>query len=391
MSLDRGAQDALRRFLQDRTPDARAALSQAADAAPKEWVETAMGRLASGRDELEEITPLLESARLLRAAIPEDAHSLFFQSLSQEHRRLRVHTPLGRDAFLLHRIVGREELSRPYRYELEVLSAQGGIDPADLIGKPVAVEIEREDDDPRWLSGHVAELAHEGSSRGAEIYRLVLVPWLDLLERRSDCRIFQERSVPEILAEVFENAGFRDFETGFLGSYPTRGYCVQYRETDLAFVSRLMEEEGIFYFFRHTEKAHILVLADAAAAYREGPVLRTSSLHPASGLIEDGLRSFEHRWSLQTGRITRRDYNPDQPTFDLGAAEQSIVPVALARVLERYDYPGRYAARAEGRHVARARMEELETRYAYRAVTKVVFSDRSAAMDGSVKGANKLN
>src|SRR5690606_5191972 len=114
----------------------------------------------------------------------------------------------------------------------------------------------------------VVEADWIGMHNGLFAYRLVLRPWLWLLSRTEDCRIFSSKSVPDIIREVFEDAGFSDFRMALSESYDRVEYCVQYRESDFAFVSRLMEEEGMYYFFEHSEDRHMLVLADAKSSHK---------------------------------------------------------------------------------------------------------------------------
>src|SRR5262245_61754434 len=177
--------------------------------------------------------------------------------LTQENRQIAVATPLGPDVFLLTGFAGREEASRLFEFQLDLLSEDHTIKPADIVGKNLTFTIRLADQSPRYFNGFVSRFAAGGAESGLRRYRAVVVPWLWFLTRTADCRIFQDKTVPEIITKIFQDLGFGDYD--FLeikGSHPKWEYCVQYRETDFNFVSRLMEQEGIFYYFRHGNGSH---------------------------------------------------------------------------------------------------------------------------------------
>ncbi|MEM0924971.1 MAG: type VI secretion system tip protein TssI/VgrG, partial [Planctomycetota bacterium] len=174
--------------------------------------------------------------------------------------------------------------------------------------------------------------------------------------------IFQQKTVPEIIESVFSGLGIHDFEfKGLRSGYVKRDFCVQYRESDFEFVSRLMEEEGIFYYFRHAPDRHSLVMCDDISAYS---TIADCDVHFADpdgkGHLGDQLTRWEHRLDFQSGRWTQTDYNPATPTADLMAVEHSLVNLAGNAQLERFDYPGRHVEASEGHARTRVRMQELE-------------------------------
>ena len=177
---------------------------------------------------------------------------------TQTERPFRVKSSLGDDALLLESFSGTESMSAPFRYALRVLSSDANIDLKALLKKPVVLSMPLEEDRERHVHGVISRLALVGeSSDNMFAYEVEVVPWLWLLTLFSNCRIFQNKSVPEIVEQVFNDRGFSDFRLDLQGSFPPREYCVQYRETDFNFVSRLLEEEGIFYFFRaHGREAY---------------------------------------------------------------------------------------------------------------------------------------
>ena len=183
--------------------------------------------------------------------------------------RLSLTTPLGDDALILQEFDGTESLSQPFSFRLDMVSEQQSIEPAALLGKAVTWSVAGPDDDQRHFSGIVREfVAAEDWGRGYRVYHAEVVPWFWLLSRTADCRIFQNKSVRDILQTVLGEYDQADFDlSGIKGSHPPREYCVQYRETDFNFLSRLMEEEGIFYFFRHAEGSHKMMVADDPSAF----------------------------------------------------------------------------------------------------------------------------
>jgi type VI secretion system secreted protein VgrG len=197
--------------------------------------------------------------------------------LTQENRLIAVDTPLGKDVLLLLGFKGREEVSDPFHFELELLSENHNVSFESIVGKNATVSIVLADGSKRFFNGIVASFsqgrggAEAGSDPRFSYYSAVLVPWLWLLTRYADVKIFQELRTPDIIEKVFTDRGFPDFKLQLQGSYEKRTYCVQYRETDFNFVSRLMEEEGIYYYFEHEQGKHTLVLADLPSGHKPCP------------------------------------------------------------------------------------------------------------------------
>ena len=141
----------------------------------------------------------------------------------------------------------------------------------DIVGQNVTIRIRLADNSLRYFNGFVSRFAQSGSEQRFTHYQMEVVPWLWFLTRNADCRIFQNKSIPDIIQQVFTDRGFKDFKNSLTATYDPREYCVQYRETDFNFVSRLMEQYGIFYFFQHENGKHTLVLADSTSAYQPCP------------------------------------------------------------------------------------------------------------------------
>jgi type VI secretion system secreted protein VgrG len=281
---------------------------------------------------------------------------------TQAQRLLSADTPLGADVLLLTGFRGREELSRPFRYTLEFRSEDDALSPQDIVGKGVTWTVRPPDDEPRHFHGVVTRFAAgRRHALGLRNYRAEVVPWPWLLTRTTDCRIFQRKDVKAILKDVFERFGFKDYAFNLRGSYAEREYCVQYRETAFQFVSRLMEEEGIFYFFRHEEGKHTLVLADQKSAYK---ACRQSEVvyDPGAGHLAR-LTDWEHQYEFRSGKAALVDYNFETPADDLTARSTTVVPLPDAKKFELFDYPGGYRVKADGAERTKVRMEEEEAPY----------------------------
>ena len=184
-----------------------------------------------------------------------------------------LRTPLGDDILVLSQFHGVEGLGEVFEFHIEALSKQANIDFNQLLGLKLSAEIKTVDQSERYFNGVLVQARWTGVRNDLYVYQLVLKPWLWLLSHTSDCRIFKSMTVPDIISQVFKDRGFSDHRKELTASYPTLEYCVQYRETDMNFVFRLMEEYGIYYFFEHTADNHTLVLADSKTSHKPVPGL----------------------------------------------------------------------------------------------------------------------
>ena len=190
-----------------------------------------------------------------------------------------------------------------------------------------------------------------------------MVAWLWFLSQTSDCRIFQNKPVPEIIIQIFQEFGFRDFRNAFQSTYEPCEVVVQYRESDFNFLSRLMEQAGIFYFFEHERGKYTLVMADNPAAHPILPGTPTVSYQPenASGAERDVVTRFAIKQKWRPGKYAMNDYNFELPSTDLEVASTSRLEVGGSRRYELYEYPGDYRSKAQGETLARIRLQELES------------------------------
>ncbi len=278
-------------------------------------------------------------------------------------RRVSVRTPAG-DALRFHRLAGREELSRLYSFDLDLLGGHDAIDPNAMLGKSATVVIQTEGGEARHLDGIVTRFGLSGEDDRHCFYRMKLRPWLWLATLRSDFRIFQDQSVPEIVAAVLERYGY-PLERRLSRTYRRWNYCVQYGESDFDFVSRLCEHEGVYYYFRHEDAQHVLVFADDIAG-SHGPLPGGEELRfhvdehaGMTGGPDAGERVYE--WTacdeVRPGRFLHDDYDDLHPRADLSQSRQKAGGHDHDRY-EQYEWPGGYARLEDGDAYAAVRNEE---------------------------------
>ena len=272
-----------------------------------------------------------------------------------------VSTTLGKDAVIATDLSGREEISRLFSIRIGLASEKTDIKPQDLVGKPISIRLGREDAKPTYLHGIVKSLSAGGQhARSHRSYRAEVVPWLWFLTLRENCRIFQQKTAKQILEAIFGELGFSDVvQFDVKRTLTTRDYCVQYRESDFDFVSRLMEEEGIFYFFKHEEKRHVMVVADHSGAYAATAaeaVKFSETFVPAPHVSK-----WEHSYEFQSGAFALTDYNFETPSTSLLAKTKTVVNLPGTDKYEVYEYPGLYAKAADGNSLVKIRMEERES------------------------------
>jgi len=284
---------------------------------------------------------------------------------TQTGRLLRIDTPLGQDVLLLQGFTGQEGISQMPRFELDLFTEGPPIDFNAIVGENVTIRVELIDEKERFFNGFISRFAQTGSETGIIHYRAEMVPWLWFLTRTSDCRMFQNKTTPDIIEQIFKDLGFTDYKLKLQGTYQPREYCVQYRETDYNFVARLMEQYGIYYFFEHEETKHTLVLADAPDAHPEIPTQPKVNWEPkGSGLQEeDVITSLEFEKELRPGKFAHTDYNFKTPSTSLAAEEPSVIDIGGNGKYEIYDYPGEYPKKADGATLAKVRMQEEEAQH----------------------------
>ena len=309
---------------------------------------------------------------------------------TQEGRLLKLTTPLGEDVLLIKKLRASEGLNQLFQFDLDILHDHDTAmsdepmiaDVSRLLGQPMTVSIEQNDGTNRFFNGICARF-HQGNRKDRYTkYHAVLVPQIWLLTQRVQSRIFQHISVPDILKEVFQ--GF-DISYEIQDKFEPRNYCVQYRESDFDFASRLMEEEGIYYYFEHTDSSHKMIVANKPTSHRPCPSRSKIPFHLVVG-TEEGWIASVLSWNiahqLRTGKYTLWDHNFELTTSHLDAEQLSRFNIGGNRNLELYDYPGEYAKRFDGvdksggdqtaklnkvfedrRRVAEIRQQEIDVSY----------------------------
>src|SRR5262245_43940622 len=278
---------------------------------------------------------------------------------TQANRPFRITTTLGDDALLLAGFAGVESISHPFELWIDLLSEDPGIAGADLLRQPVTVTVNLQHDNERQFHGLVKQFMQFGLHDKLTAYRMEVVPALWFLKLTGGCRIFQRMSVKEIVEKVLKENGVSDHEFRLNKSYSEREYCVQYRESHFDFVSRLLEDEGIHYFFEHSDGGHTLVLTDDATSASPCPHAEPASMaaSPEPWQLHDVIVELTNALAVHTGKVALRDYDPLQPSVLLESNAAGKQPG------EWYDYPGKFTKNAEGARYAKLQVDENSSRH----------------------------
>lgn len=274
---------------------------------------------------------------------------------TQDNRLMRIVTPLGKDFVLINTFDATEGLSQLFHIDVELLKEENEanftptmIDPQSLLGKGVTITVETEEGTYRDYSGMVNTFSQGNRDVRFSYYNITIVPHVWMLTQRIQSRIFQQINVPDILKKVFEG-----FEVKFelQGTFEPRNYCVQYRESDFDFASRLMEEEGIYYYFVHEEGKDQMILGNTPQSHRDCPTKKDIEFFVNVGDKQDfigTINTFLSGYNLQTGKVTLWDFNFQLPDKKLDATETSVFSFGDSQKLEWYDFPAGYARKYDG-------------------------------------------
>lgn len=307
---------------------------------------------------------------------------------TQTARMMVLETPLGKDVLLPRAASATERVSGLFEIELDLLAERSNaskVKADKLIGKQVTLAVASTQDfeggPRRHFTGMVKRFTQGAQDVRFVHYRMQVVPWSWLLTQTSDCRIFQNMTIPDIIKKVFDElkadyAELVKYEDKTSGPHIPIDYCVQYRETDFNFVSRLMEQEGIFYFFKHTADAHTLIFGDSPQVHQTCPTQSKFRYMPEGGMgeWEDLIISWQVDRVMRPGKFTFRDHNFQMPKKNLEVTTTTNGRCAVGNntKLEIYDYQGEYAERfnkpderlgeveQEGDKLVKARMQEAE-------------------------------
>ena len=283
--------------------------------------------------------------------------------ITQDGRFMAITTPLGKDVLLLDTFSGTEAISHLFQFKLSMFAeSDSTVKFEQLLGQKVTVTFQG--DPPRYINGIISRFTQGARVRGLDKsallvhYEADVVPQLWLLTKNVQSRIFQQKSVPDILKDVLKGV---DFSAELQGDFAPRDYCVQYRESDFDFASRLMEEEGIYYFFKHSQSGHQLVLANTPQSHAavSGPASIKYEEVLGAERPDERITEWVKSQEIRTAKQTLRDHSFELPKDNLEAAQPIIETVQAGKVshkfkvganadLENYDFPGRYAQRFDG-------------------------------------------
>jgi type VI secretion system secreted protein VgrG len=290
-------------------------------------------------------------------------------AITLENRSLQLVTPLGHDALLPERIDIVEGLGRPFQWTLDLLSENGDLNGENILGKDVTLSFKLPHNGAtRHFHGYVTEFGQVGYRQRLHEYRAIVRPWLWFLTRAANCRIFQDQTIPQIFEAVVKAHGFTDYRLKLSGTHKQWSYCVQYRETDFNFISRLLEQEGIYYYFEHSEGRHELVLCDDSTTAATMPGYQQVAYFPDDGSGLDTPGEHFSGWSLtrsvQPGIYSTSDYNFETPSLSLAAKHEAQHKHARSS-FEMFDYPsaGTDVKPPDTDQAAKLRLQELQTQY----------------------------
>ncbi|CAB3751134.1 type VI secretion system tip protein TssI/VgrG [Paraburkholderia humisilvae] len=273
---------------------------------------------------------------------------------------------------LFANMTAKESLGRLFSYEMETISHDAEVDLRALLGTPMTVKLVTPQGYTRYFNGIVSEGEQSGfvNIDGVRyaVYRFVLVPKPWLLTRKRDCRIYRSMSVPQIIRTVLGEIGYGDLKLSLAGNYPARDYCVQYRESDFDFISRLMEQEGIYYFFTHTQGTHTMVLADALGAHTTVPGFEQIPYAPPTERgkrMKASISGWRSARTVNPTKVQLDDYDYLKPKASLLATEE-LTDMADAHSVSgldiydySYDYFGYNQPLADGQRYAQVRADAL--------------------------------
>ncbi|MBL4805922.1 MAG: type VI secretion system tip protein VgrG [Rhodobacteraceae bacterium] len=280
----------------------------------------------------------------------------------QENRKLKLKGPLDPKKMILVRAEVFEGLSMLTETDIQFVSPDHDLKLEDIVGQKMTLEVEDEKEKMRSWHGHCISCAYEGKFGSQALYRAEVRPWFWFLTLHADCKIFQEKSALEVIKDIFSERGFSDFQDKTSESYKKRDYLVQYRETDYEFVCRLMEEEGMYFYFTHDTSKETLVIADGSGSH--------SGLKNAAN-IEFHFREKEYKremdhiyeWKsserVNSGKVTLTDYDFTKSTTDLKAVTAIPKGKHSHKDIEIYDYPGIHVLADDGKTRTRVIAEAL--------------------------------
>jgi type VI secretion system secreted protein VgrG len=286
-------------------------------------------------------------------------------AITQATRKVQITTPLGKDTLIVSQFSAVEQMSSLFQFDISMLSEKGELSPDDILGKEVTLKYDLPNGQKRFFHGFVTEFSQGATSNRFHHYQATVRPWFWFLTRSADCRIFQNKDVGEIFEEVVKPYGFTHYKLKLTGALNKMDYCVQYRETDFNFISRLLEQEGISYHFQHADGKHTMVLANDNSAHEKVPGYETVPYFPPDA--PDAARERDHleEWSFTKsvlpGTYATTDYDFTAPKNALGG-NSSISRSHAHSKFEIFDYPADLAKFDSGEtsRIAKIRVQEIQ-------------------------------
>ena len=282
-------------------------------------------------------------------------------SYSQDGQPLAIETPLGKDKLLLESFAGEETLGGLFVFRLQCLSVAETLSDTAIVGKQVSFRVNDSSNSPRWFTGYVSRFCWMGRDDVLTRWQVEVVPSLWFASLTSDCKIFQQQSVPDIVEAVLGDTSEITLSKKISGSHSPLDYCVQYRETDFAFVSRLMEHEGIGYHFEHVQGSLKMVVSDSNTAFTD---CKDADVETAQGFASPAtagvITSWRHEYAFRPGKFVQTDYSFEEPTTSLLATGNGKSAYSGASKAELFDYPGLYEKKPDGDTSAKVRIEAEE-------------------------------
>ena len=290
--------------------------------------------------------------------------------LSQKDRLFSFQSPFPAEGTLVRSLDGEETISKLFHFKLELISDEPELDHDQIIGKKVRVGIKHADGaSQRYFHGVVSRFWQEEPEERFYIYYAEVVPWLWFLTLTQDCRIYQDKTVPEVVKDVFDRYGFSDYDfSGIRLNHVRWDYCTQYRESSFEFVSRLLEMEGIYYWFKQEADRHVLMLGDHSSSHQDLPYQSEFRYERSEGLgvlhSKDSIWDWTPRKSVRPGKYTHDEYHFQKPKPRgkdlLRVSTETGKSAGADKKFEVYDFPGEFEDRSEGEEYGGYRQEELE-------------------------------
>jgi len=296
---------------------------------------------------------------------------------TQQGRQISISVNgLAQDTLLFHKMTAKEELGRLFKYDLVLLSTDHNIQLKTVLGQNTTIKLEQPDGSFRYFNGHISRFTYANKRGQYARYLCTVRPRLWFLTLRQDCRVYQTMKVPDIILEVLSNHGVADYVDRMDRSkFRDWDYCVQYRETDFDFISRLMEQEGIYYYFKHSDGQHVLQLCDGVSDHIPTPGYEVLTYNAQADLSDavEWLKSWSVSQQVAPAGLGMRDFNfrtysPSSASIHVGDTTLTDfigdgVPTGGSASHEIYDYPGEFETSADGTAYVGVRMEEMEAQH----------------------------